>query len=159
MGVCGRINTGALWDCDNKSTGGIEQGEIILINRESIDFENTIIERDSENGKHRVSLLTLKENTKAFSFEGINGKKILHAGYKPQTSDFFDAFSHSVNVAIYDQEEASLITINQFVNGAEVVAIIENKSKNNSGKSAFQIYGLDRGLKVGDFNYDSNENN
>ncbi len=159
MSVCGKLNTGVLWDCANKDTGGIEQHEIILINRQDIDYSETIIERDRDQKIHRVSKLALVPNAKVYSFAGIQGKSILSAGYQLQTSDFIDTVSHTVNVAIYSQCEESLVTLNQFVDGVEVVAIVENKSKGENNTCSFQIYGLERGLKAGELTYNSKENN
>ncbi len=159
MSVCGKLNTGALWDCKNKDTGGIEQREIILINRSDIDYQNTVVERDTETKKHRISNLALLPDAKAFAFQGIPSKAILSAGYQLQTSDFIDTVSHTVNVAIYNQCEESLVTLNQFIDGAEVVAIVENKSKGVDKDCGFQIYGFDRGLKAGELAYNSKENN
>lgn len=158
-GICGKLNTGVIRNCEDKSTGGIEQVEIVLINRRDIDYANTKIIRNPDDGVHRVERLALLPDAKAYSFEGIAGKRVLSASYQIQTSDFIDTFSHTVNVAIYNQCEESLVMLNQFVDGAEVVAVIENKSKGASNECAFHIYGLHKGLKVGDFNYNSNENN
>ncbi len=159
MSVCGKLNTGALWDCANKDTGGIEQNEIILINRQDIDYANTVVERDNDKKIHRISYLALVSGAKGYSFNGIPSKRVLSASYQMQTSDFIDTVSHTVNIAIYNQCEKSLVTLNQFVDGAEVVAIVENKSKGADNSCSFQIYGFDRGLKAGELNYNSNENN
>ncbi len=159
MSVCGKLNTGALWDCANKDTGGIEQNEIILINRQDIDYANTIVERDNDQKIHRISNLALVDGAKAYSFNGIPAKRVLSASYQMQTSDFIDTVSHTVNIAIYNQCEDSLVTLNQFIDGAEVVAIVENKSKGANNTCSHQIYGFDRGLKAGELTYNSNENN
>lgn len=159
MSVCGKINAGALWDCSQKDTGGIEQVEILLINRGDIDLSKTVVQRDMTNNIHKISKLQLVTGAKAYSFQGISSKRVLSASYSKQDGDFLDTVSHTVNIAIYNQCEESLVTLNQFVDGAEVVAIIENKSKGNNNTCAFQIYGFDRGLKAGEMNYNSNENN
>lgn len=159
MSVCGKINAGALWDCSQKDTGGIEQGEILLINRGDIDLSATVVTRDATNKIHKISKLQLVTGAKAYSFQGINSKRILSASYAKQDGDFLDTVSHTVNIAIYNQCEESLVTLNQFIDGAEVVAVIENKSKGTNNECAFQIYGFDRGLKAGEISYNSNENN
>ncbi len=156
--VCGLINKGQTWDCTNKSTGGLEQIEVILFNRSDIDLENTVIQTDASNGIHKIANLELKDGAKVYSFQGIPGKRMLKAGYQLQVSDFLDTFSHNVTIAIYDQCEESLVTLNQFANGAEVVAIVQNRTKGVDNKCSYQIFGFDRGLKASELTYDSNEN-
>jgi len=159
MGICGNINTGASYDCTQKDTGGIEQVEIVLINRSDIDLSSTTVNRDPSSGEHNISSFDLINGAVAYSFSGIQSKRILSASYTKQDGEFIDTVAHTVNIAIYNQCEESLNTLNEFVNGAEVVAIVEQKSKGTNNECAFQIYGFDRGLKAGELTYNSNENN
>lgn len=159
MGVCGRINAGNSYDCANKDVGGIEQVEILLVNRADIDYQNTVVERDPANGTHKISNLAIVTGAKVYSFEGIPAKSILNAGYSMNVGDYYDTVTHTVTIPVYNQCESSLTTLNEFVNGAEVVAVIENKNKGTGNTCAFQIYGFDRGLKAGELTYNSNENN
>ena len=159
MAVCGNINTGAGYDCTQKDTGGLEQVEILLMNRGDIDLSTTVINRDPGSGIHNISALNLVPGAVAYSFQGIPSKRVLSASYTKQDGDFIDTVLHTVNIALYNQCEESLVTLNQFIDGAEVVAVIENKSKGTNNNCAFQIYGFDRGLKAGELAYNSNENN
>ena len=158
MPVCGLLNTGVAFDCDNKSTGGLEQAKIYLGNKADIDYALTVVNRDATTGTHNISVLSLVAGAKLYAFEGITNKKILNASYSFQEGDFLNTLQHSVEVAIYDQCEANLSMLNQFLSGAEVFAIVEQKSKGLNQSCAFQIYGFHNGLTVGDIPYNSNEN-
>lgn len=159
MPVCGLLNTGASFDCDNKATGGIEQTRIVLYNRSDIDYGGSTVNRDAATGVHNISEIGLVTGAKGYAFEGNVKKSILSAGYSMQTGDYLDTFSHVVNVAIYDQCQENLVKLNQFVDGAEVVAVIEQKDKGQDNDCAFHVYGWHKGLKATEFTYNSNENN
>lgn len=161
MAICGNeINVGVSNSCDNKSIGGLEQDAIILINRSEIDLATTVVNRNSATGVHNISALNLVPGAVVFPFEGIGSKRVLKASYsKNDGGDTIDTFIHSVDVVVYNQCEESLSLLNKFVNGADVVAIVQQKSKGLNNSCAFQIYGFHSGLKAGDFTYNSNENN
>lgn len=159
MAVCGKLNTGASFDCDNKATGGIEQTRIVLYNRCDIDYSTTIPVRDPLTGLHNIPALNLVAGAKGYVFEGNVKKSILSVGYSMQSGDYLDTFSHVVNVAIYDQCQENLVKLNQFVDGAEIVAVVEQKDKGALNACAFHVYGFHKGLKATEFTYNSNENN
>ena len=159
MAVCGLLNTGVSFDCDNKSTGGLEQARIYLGNKSDIDYNTSVVNRDSATGSHNISNLALVTGAKLYSFAGITNKRLLNASYSFQEGDFLNTLQHSVDIGVYDQSEASLALLNQFLTGAEVFAIVEQKSKGVENTSAFQIYGFHTGLTVGDIPYNANENN
>lgn len=159
MSICGKINIGASYDCTQKNTGGIEQVEIVLINKTDIDLLATTVNRDPVNNIHNISNLNLVAGAVAYSFQGIPSKRVLSASYTKQEGDFIDTVSHTVNIAIYNQCEESLTVLNKFLNGSDVVAIVENKSKGTNNECSFHIYGFDGGLKAGELTYNSNENN
>jgi hypothetical protein len=158
MAICGNINIGVEYLCEELNPIGLEQTEICLINRSDIDFATTVITTDAATNVHNVSLLNLVGGAVAYSFEGIPARQIMFAGYTKNDGDFVDTVAHTVNVALYTQCEANLSTLNQFLLGANVVAIVEQKIKGANNDCAFQIYGLDAGLKAGELTYNSNEN-
>jgi len=159
MSVCGILNTGAPYDCNNRVIGGIEQDQIYLFNIDDVDYENTVINRDSDTNIHNVSDLQFLSATPLYAFEGINNKSILSAGYTVEQGDYGDYLIHTITVAIYNQCEESLALLNKFVAGARVGAIVENKGKGSNNVCAYNIYGLEYGLYSTELTYNSNENN
>lgn len=155
MAVCGLLNIGQAIDCTNKSTGGIEQTRIWLGNVADIDRSLTTVDESGVS----ISGFNLVAGARLFAFEGIGGKKILNATYSKQEGDYFDTMQHQVDVVVYDQCVESLGLLNNFLNGASVFGIIEQKFKGDANKCAFQIYGFNNGLTASEINYNANENN
>lgn len=158
--VCATLVNDFLYDCNNKSTGGIEQ-VVKLVNRCDIDISDWDIAVSSETACSHQIAYTGEDPTdlNAVKAQGIPGKRLLNAGFNSVDQDYGTYFTHFVNIFGQGLSEATLCNIRDLANGADVVAFVEQKDKGSDGESAFLVYGFDAGLKLGDITYDSNENN
>lgn len=157
--ICAKIADDLIYDCDNKSVGGVEQ-VIKLINRCDINPEDWTKTSPSGSCDHSISYDGADPSElEAVQAQGIPGKRLLNASFTPSDEDFGMYFTHSIDIFAQGLNKTTLCNIKNFANGAEVVAIVEQKNKGENGESAFLVYGFDSGLRMGDFTYDANENN
>lgn len=158
--ICGVLVNNFLYDCDDKSVGGVEQ-VIKLVNRCHIKVNEWDINSTS-GGQCTHSIAYSGEDPsdlEAVIAQGIPSKRLLSAGFNSVDEDYGTYFVHTVNIFGQGLKEATLCNIKELANGGDVVAFVEQKNKGKDGESAFLVYGFDAGLKMGDVTYDSNENN
>lgn len=165
INVCAVVTNDLIYDCNNKSVGGIEQ-TVKLINRCDIDLTDWTINRTMGTTnpvaacKHNIGYTGTDPITiNGIKVTGPPGKRILNASFTSSDTDYSTYYTHMVNLFGQGLSEATLCNIKALGEGAEVVAIVEQKFKGVGSKDAFVVYGWDSGLKLGDFTYDANENN
>ncbi len=160
MAICGKIFSEQSWDCDNKPTGGIDQ-EIILINKSDINLTTTVLDRtltDSA-GTHKVTTLELKSGATGYSFSSIRSKRLFSVGASININDDGpNDWTHTLNTRVFNLCEESLVFLKGLGEGAEVVAVVQTNDKGTDSACAFQVYGFDKGLKLTEATYNSNEN-
>ncbi len=137
--VCNEITADVERDCDALPGGGVKP-VMRLINIDDIeevtyDVTNPVI----------VTNITLKTGKRAFKYE------VYKNGHKPRftrvNDDFGYAWNHEVDSSIQTWDNASKAQVIG-LNGASVVAILENNQKNSD--AGIEIYGLESGLGVAD---------
>ncbi len=137
--MCKIINN-SLFNCDNKSTGGLEQ-TIKLINRDDIlanlgDF--TIQRAMAPACQHSITAYAGDPTTlKAVTFEGIPSKQLLSASYNLTIGDYADLFTHTVNLFSQGMTIETVCNLKALAVGAEVVAIVHQRDKGTDNKDAF----------------------
>lgn len=162
MANCAKIINDSLYDCNNKSTGGLEQ-VIKLVNRDDIlanlqDFN--INRQSSPTCDHTItSYGGNPTELNAVTFEGIPSKQLLSASYALSNGDYADLFTHTVNLFSQGMTLSTVCNIKALASGAEVVAFVHQRDKGTDNEDAFYVYGWDNGLKIGEFTWNSNENN
>lgn len=126
------------FDCENVSKG-IEKN-ILLINRNDIDLGGTQI------SGNKITSLVLKNNKTAFLAEFMKDAHI-SVSTKPEFSDDdFNGHKHSVVLKFYNKTAEDYDQIDKLVNGASLVAIVENKG--NDKDNAFDVLGFTIGLEA-----------
>lgn len=157
---CAVVLNDLLYDCENKSVGGILQ-TVKLINRCDINVADWTINNGlTPTCTHNIAYSAIDPVAlNAVTVQGIPGKRLLNAGYSSVSQDFGWYFTHFVNLFNQGLTEASLCNVKAFGEGADVIAIVEQNAKGTNNLDAFVVYGWDTGLKLGDMTYDSNENN
>ena len=129
------------FDCTDK-VKGIEK-RILLINRADIDFAATTVDAS----KNKMSSLVLKASKTGYFFDNFKETHISES-IKPEISDDdFNGYKHSIGITVYGKSAEEYEQIDQFVNGAQLVAVIEHKAK---GESSFDVLGFFVGLEVTD---------
>lgn len=157
---CAVVLNNLLYDCENKSVGGILQN-VKLINRCDINVDDwTISPSTALACAHSIAFAGTDPGTlNAVQVQGIPGKRLLNAGFNSSNTEFGWYYTHFLNLFQQGLTEQGLCNIKAFGNGAEVIAIVEQNFKGSDNLDAFLVYGWGTGLKLGDMTYDSNENN
>lgn len=157
-GTCGAIIDDLVYDCNNKSTGGLQQ-ELKLVNLSNIKaaLSQFTIEDDSTN--HTISAFAgTPANLNGVKVEGIPNKQLLKAGFVTTETDFGTFVTHNVDLWSQSITEKSMLFLKSLVNGAEVVAFVKNKTGPNSQDETYWVYGFNNGLKLSDTTFNSAEN-
>nr|WP_314560710.1 hypothetical protein [uncultured Capnocytophaga sp.] len=127
------------FDCDDK-VKGIEK-RILLINRADIDFAATVVDA----AKNKITSLVLKSGKTGYFFDNFKETHI-NESIKPEISDDdFNGYKHSIGITAYGKSAEDYEQIDQLVNGADLVGVIEHKAK---GVSSFDVLGFYTGLVV-----------
>lgn len=143
------INKDLLFDCDNLPSAGIEKN-VLLVNRQDINYTTSPVTGG-------VVDVNLKPGTEGFMIEGI--KQINSYNYEVTVNtDSLNRVTHSFIGRIYDLSPENKAQINAFVNGANVVAIVENLAKGADQLNAFEVLGFENGLEISEGAKNSLEN-
>lgn len=141
MPTCDALTDDILFDCDNPPTGGAND-RLILLNFS--DIENATITYDGTNPLV-VENIVLASGVQAYVYEGLNNSN------EPRTSlvkgRYVNGYDHEVRFKIFKNSPDTKKQLNK-LDGALVVAIIQNNHKGASGNAAFEIYGLQTGLRL-----------
>lgn len=159
--ICAKVINDIAFNCDVKPVGGLEQ-RIKLINRCDIELSDWTLTRSLTPTTCTHSVAYAGEDPtelNAVTVEGIPGKRLLNATFASSNTDFGTYFTHTVSLFAHGLTEGSLCNIKALGEGAEVLAIVEQRFKGANGESAFLVYGWDQGLKLADMTFDHNENN
>lgn len=158
--VCATVVNDLLYDCNNKSVGGLVQ-TVKLINRCDIDVsEWTLTDGVPPACAHTIEFTGTDPATlNAVTVQGIPGKRLLNATFASSNTDFGTYFTHTLSLFAQGLTQQALCNIKALGNGAELIAIVEQNFKGVDNLDAFMVYGWDTGLKLADMTHDFNENN
>lgn len=159
--VCAVVLNDLIYDCDNKSVGGIVQ-TIKLINSCDINIADWTINREMSPTECTHNIEFSGEDPASLNARTVTslpGKRLLNATFASSNNDYGWYYTHTVNLFAQGLSEQGLCNIKAFGEGAQVIAIIEQNNKGADGADAFLVYGWDTGLKLGDMTHDFNENN
>lgn len=137
--VCGKIAAGALFNCAQPITGGVDD-RIILINKSDIqsvvyDVNNSLIVTDI--------VLTASPAAVAYAFVGTNNS--VDARWQLNRVKYGKNYDHEVIFKIFDDGPVTRQTIDEMAGGKFVVIQINNY-RGLLDKAAFEIKGLSQGL-------------
>lgn len=158
---CAVVLNNLLYDCENKSVGGIVQ-KIKLINRCDIEADDWTLSASMSPTAcgHSIAFTGTDPATlNGVEVQGIPGKRLLNAGFNSSNTEYGWYYTHFVNLFNQGLTEQTLCNIKAFGEGADVIAIVEQNGKGTDNLDAFLVFGWDTGLKLGDMTFDSNENN
>lgn len=119
------------------------KGNAVIINLADIDFAALAYD---ETNPHIVKTLTLKSGKYGYSITQRGAQP--HNGTNSAMAQGTYQNDNTFTVSLVIPHDATSVNgVSQpLANGAEVVIILESKSKGEDGKSAFEIIGLDGGL-------------
>lgn len=139
MPTCEEITAGIAYDCDNPPTGGAND-RLILLNFSDIDGNVTY---DGSNPL-LVTNITSGAGT-GFVFEGHNNSNEPRAALVK--GRYVNGYDHEVRFKCFKNDAATKEILNQ-LDGGLFVAILQNNHKGAAGAAAFEIYGLQTGLRL-----------
>lgn len=145
--ICGKISANITIDCLNPLQGGVDD-RLILINSEDISS----ITRNVTNPQI-IEAIILASGTIGYEVEGknqsVDGKQTF---VKQKYSEVFD---HEVNFYVFDITPDIKLQLEKMSKG-KLVALLQNNFKGAGGNAAFEIYGLDAGLRLSAMDKDTN---
>lgn len=142
MSYCDNLLKGNIQpDCTNPVTRGIEANGYI-VNRKDVDFDALTIT------DNKVASLSLKTEAKAYKIHVPSNTPFSGTTTTLEAGTHRNSFTHNVGFVILDNGPKVVSDIVQPLANGEFVIVYENKFKGKDGKSAFQVVGLDQGLKA-----------
>ena len=149
----GNLTADILFDCSNAPVGGIEQN-VVLINKDDIDFANTTID-----ATNRILLtnLQLKAGKTGFLLTGVkqsSGK----AWELVKKENAPDKFKHTFSGVIFNPSAANKQQADSLSKGAKYVVVVEQVWKGTDSAEAFEVLGLTSGLELMTMTNNSKEN-
>lgn len=131
----------------------------IIINYDDIDFDALSYDADNE---HIVSTLTLKDGKFGYLVKQRGAQPFNGSNSAMAQGTYQNDVTNTIQIVIPRDAENTSKVAQPLANGAQVVVILETKSKGADGKSAFEIYGLDGGMTAtahtADVNGDAGKN-
>jgi hypothetical protein len=138
MGDCSKITAGLIAAVCGKQAIGGTNPRVILLNYSDID-RTLSTEADGV-----ISAIVLKEDAIGYEFTSLDNAATGTATYNRGT--YFGNFQHDLALRVFSKSEASKKFVNS-LNGARVVAIVENKEGGTGGAVKYEAYGWDAGLE------------
>ena len=137
--ICGEISANIVINCTYPLQAGTED-TLILINRSDIasttrnGTDNEIIEN-----------IILASGATGYIYQGVNNS------HKPKFNIVkvgpFKRWSHQIDFLAFGVTSVEKKQMQKLKDG-DIVAIVYNKFKGDTGKAAFEVYGFDSGLKL-----------
>ncbi|HJY63758.1 MAG TPA: hypothetical protein VJ455_06355 [Ignavibacteria bacterium] len=138
--VCGDISANILNSCTYPLQAGTED-TLILINRSAIT-NGTVTRNGTDN--EIIENIILPSGETGYVYQGVLNS------HKPQFTTVkvgsFQRWSHQIDFLALRTDSVAKQQMQKLKDG-DIVAIVYNKFKGDTGKNAFEIYGFDAGLK------------
>ena len=140
MAVCDALTAGIAYDCANPPSGGAND-RLILVNFADI---NGFVTLDATNPLV-IEGIALAGTSVGYVFEGLNNPNEPRAALVK--GRYVNGYDHEVRFKCFSN---SILTKTQLskLDGALVVAIVQNNHKGADGEAAFEVYGLETGLRL-----------
>lgn len=140
MAICDALTAGIAYDCANPPTGGAND-RLILVNFADIDGHVTY----SGSNPLVVTNISLTSPAVGFVFEGLNNSNEPRAALVK--GRYVNGYDHEVRFKCFSNSIAAKAQLTK-LDGSLVVAIVQNSHKGALGEAAFEIYGLETGLRL-----------
>jgi len=138
--ICNVVDDDILHDCDKVPVAGVKD-EFYILNLSDIagytqSITNPLV----------IESIVLKTGANAFKWQGFNNSnkpsfELVKLTFSPSR------YKHLVKPKVFSNDPATKLELYKLDN-SRVVVIHQNNSKGTGGNEAFEIYGLDEGLKV-----------
>jgi hypothetical protein len=138
MGDCSKITAGLVAEACKQATGGTNR-RVILLNYSDIDRSLSV----EANGI--ISSVVLKDGAIGYVYTSIDNSTVGTSTYNKGT--YFGNFQQDLALKVFSKSEASKKFVHS-LNGARIVAIVENKEAGEGGTVKYECYGWDAGLEL-----------
>jgi len=137
---CSKITKGlAAFNCGKPPIGGTN-GRVILLNYADVDRQL------SQVAENVITEIILKGNAHGYVYESKDNSTVGTTTLNKGT--YFGNFQHDLALKLLSKSEESKAFFNS-LNGARVIAIVENKNMgNDAGSTKYEVYGWDAGLEL-----------
>ena len=134
-------------DCNNPHVGGFE-ADGVIINRAAVDFDACVRE------KNIITTLALKSGKKGFEVYQTGNNPFTGSNTAFVAGTYINKFTNQINLLVFDHSaECCENVIDQFANG-QFIAVLKNKHVGSDGKSKYQVYGYESGLRMTEGTHD-----
>ena len=116
--------------------------KVILLNYSEIDRNLSVV------ADNVITALVLKQQATGYEFRGLDNSNLGATTLNKGT--YMSNFQHDLTLRIFAKNEASKKFANS-LNGARVVAIVQNKEQGDNGSVKWECYGWDAGLELNEF--------
>jgi hypothetical protein len=138
------IKADIVQDCESPIVSGLEPDGII-INREDIDFGETVFDQVNKN---IIKTLILKTGKKGFNVVQTGNTPFSGAKTDMVVGTYRNKFTNEIPIAVLDNgPDVCEKVIDGLANGTFVL-ILKNRHKGTDGKAEYQVYGYYQGLKA-----------
>jgi hypothetical protein len=112
---------------------------VILINYADIDRSLSTV------ADNVITSLVLKADVVGYEFQSLDNANLGEVSYNKTT--YFGNWQHDLTMRIFAKDEGAKKFAND-MNGARVVAVVENKELGTDGNVKYEVYGWDAGLEL-----------
>lgn len=138
------IKADIVQDCESPIVSGLEPDGVI-INREDIEFSETVFDQVNKN---IIKTLILKTGKKGFNVVQTGNTPFSGAKTDMVVGTYRNKFTNEIPIAVLDNgPEVCEKVIDGLANGTFVL-ILKNRHKGTDGKAEYQVYGYYQGLKA-----------
>jgi hypothetical protein len=112
---------------------------VILLNYADVDKSLSV------EANNVISEILLKSGAIGYAFESLDNTNTGESSYNKTT--YYGNWQHDLTMRILVKNEDAKTFVNE-MNGARVVAIVENKEMGVDGEVKYEVYGWDAGLEL-----------
>jgi hypothetical protein len=136
---CSKITAGLVAVvCGKPAIPGTGQ-RVILINYSDVDRSLSTV------ANNVITNLILKGTSGAYEFESLDNANLGEVSLNKGT--YFSNWQHDLSLRVFAKSEAAKKFVNN-LNGARVIAVVENREEGNEGDVKYEAYGWDAGLEL-----------
>lgn len=148
-----KLSADIIRNCDAHNSAGLETN-VVLINID--DINRAALTLDVTNDLVVTDLAT-KSGTTGYLLEGVN--QVFGASFELVPQEFSEnRYKHTFSGVILTPSAANKKLLGELAGGGRYVAVVEKLFKGVNSVDAFEVLGLDVGLKVTTVTYSSKEN-
>ena len=108
------------------------------------------------NRKTKITTMVLATGAKFYPAEGND--KVHKANHALAVNDFGNGYIHTDNYTILYRGENERERIQELVDGARVVTVVEKVDGGENGELTYEVLGYESGMKITEDNWSSSEN-